>query len=322
MFVANVNSRTTRLATVSRMDGGIQLLNRAQFNTADFDGFESILQRYFRDHEAQGGTMYIAVPGPLSGNEVSTHHLPWPINGESVAERMSFGGVSLIDEYLAAARGILELPSDKLFSINDAARQRPGNVGVMTVERNLAEALMIHNEGRYTTFVTNGGHTGFGPSTQLEVDLWQYLYSRKDTVEVGDVISERGLLTIYEFFLETRGLPTPEWFESDPDRVSRLIELSLSGRDDIAVEAVDLFVDCYGGEAANLALRGVTTGGLFLAGRIVSELMPALDQGRFMDNFVRRGAIEDTLAATPIHVVMDREAALLGAACLALESQV
>ena len=303
------------------MDGGIQLHNRAQFNTNDFTDFESILQRYFRNHEASGGTMFIAVPGPLSGNEVSTHHLPWPISGESVAERMSFGGVNLIDEYLAAARGILELPSDKLFSINDAARRQPGNIGVMMVERDLAEALMILANGRYSTFVTNGGHTGFGPSTQLEVDLWQYLYSRKASVEVGDVVSERGLLTIYEFFLETRGLPTPEWFRSDPDRVSRLIELSLSGRDEVAVDAVDLFVDCYGGEAANLALRGVTAGGLYLAGRMVSELMPALDQGRFMDNFVRHGVMEDTLAAIPIHVVMDREAALLGAACFALESQ-
>jgi len=319
MFAGYINPRTTRLATVVPGERELDLRDRAKFNTRDFDSFEAILQRYLRKQEARGVTACFAVSGPVARNEVSSKYLPWAINGNEIARTFGFSSVRLINEHIAAAQGIFELKPEQLFSINVGGENANGNRGLMVVDDRLCEAMMVFDGGRYTTFTTAGGHTGFGPASQLEVELWQYLYGERDAVEIGDVVSRDGLVRIYEFFLDFNGAVRPDWFKTSDDVPSRIIEEALSGEDAIAVETINLFVQVFAGEASNLALRGVTTGGVYLGGRIVSELMPALDQGRFMQYFVRSGEMEDRLSAMPVQVMMDRKTALYGAARIAAD---
>ena len=42
-----------------------------------------------------------------------------------------------------------------------------------------------------------------------------------------------------------------------------------------------MFVDAYGAEAGNLALRTVSTGGLFVGGGIAPKIQAKLSDGRF-----------------------------------------
>jgi glucokinase len=46
--------------------------------------------------------------------------------------------------------------------------------------------------------------------------------------------------------------------------------------------------------------------------------VPALQNGRFMEAFLRKGRLSDLLAGLPVHVILSR-AALLGAAAHGLE---
>lgn len=319
MFAGFINPQTARLATVSVRDGGLQLHNRANFDTGEFGSFELILQRYLRNQEAHGGLACFAVAAPVSDNHAKGGQLPWEIDGARLAAQFGFTDVSMVDEHIATARGIFELPPDKLFTINQGVDHAPGNIGLMTVDERLCEALMVLHGNNYSTFVTHGGHTSFGPTSQVEVELWQHLYAERKGIEVGDVVSRNGLKRIYRFFVESRGGDLPGWFRSADDVPAMIIEQALAGKDQTAVETVDVFVDCFAAEAANLALRGRTSGGLYLGGRIVSELMPALDQGRFIDDFIKGGEVEEYLAGVPIQVLMDRGTALLGAARIVLE---
>jgi glucokinase len=321
MFAGYINPRTTRLATVIPGEPDFDLRDRAKFNTRDFDSFEAILQRYLRKQEARGVNACFAVSGPVVHNEVSSKYLPWAISGDEIARKFGFATVRLVNEHIAAAQGIFELKPEQLFSINPGSENPSGNRGLMVVDDRLCEALMVYDGGRYTTFTTAGGHTGFGPASQLEVELWQYLYAERDVVEIGDIVSRDGLVRIYDFFLDYNGAVRPDWFKTSEDVPALIIENALSGEDAIAVETVNLFVQVFAGEASNLALRGVTTGGMYLGGRIVSELMPALDQGRFLQFFIRSGDMEDRLSAMPVQVLMDRKTALYGAARLAAEQE-
>lgn len=320
MFAAYVNPRTTRLASISQMNGEIVLHNRTKFNTAEFDSLETILQRFLRRNEGRGGVLAIAAPGVEEGEVCVSAALPWPIHTTLLAEQFDFASVRLYDEPVATARGVFELRPEKLFTINQGTKTRTGNVGLMAVDRGLEEVLIIHNGGRYSMFSSDGGSTGFAPSSQLEAELWQYLYTQREIVEVQDVAGYAGLVRIFEFLLENRGHEAPTWYAQTEDRATRIVEMALSGADSLAEGAVDLLVDCLASEAANFALRGVTTGGMYLAGRVTTELIPALDQGQFLDNFLQRGSAEAQLRRIPINVIMDRNVALLGAARLALES--
>ncbi len=101
-------------------------------------------------------------------------------------------------------------------------------------------------------------------------------------------------------------------------RPGTLIEKALSGKDADATQTLDIFVDCYASEAANLALKGMTLGGIFIGGLIGPQIITLLDQGRFMERFIKRGKMESLLARMPVSIVIEEKTALIGAGTVAL----
>ena len=80
-----------------------------------------------------------------------------------------------------------------------------------------------------------------------------------------------------------------------------------------------MFVDAYGAEAGNLALRTVSTGGLFIGGGIAPKILSALTDGRFMRAFNNKPPLVDLLARVPVRVILNADAGLLGAAVYAAQ---
>ena len=87
------------------------------------------------------------------------------------------------------------------------------------------------------------------------------------------------------------------------------------------VEALDLFVAAYGAAAGNLALTAVTTGGVFVGGGIGPRILPALENGTFIQAFNDKGPMRPLLEGIPVHVILNPQAALLGAAVCANREQ-
>jgi glucokinase len=105
---------------------------------------------------------------------------------------------------------------------------------------------------------------------------------------------------------------------SAEDRGSVVGEMALSGTSARCVAALELFVDVYGQEAGNLAVRCVAAGGVVLGGGIAPKILPALIAGdRFRRAFTAKGRFGDFLAGLVVDVVLDSRAPLLGAAHLA-----
>jgi glucokinase len=78
-----------------------------------------------------------------------------------------------------------------------------------------------------------------------------------------------------------------------------------------------MFVDVYGAVAGNLALIGVTTGGVFIGGGIAPRILPALTNGRLIAAFVDKPPMRPLLEAVPVHVILNSDAGLVGAAVYA-----
>jgi len=60
------------------------------------------------------------------------------------------------------------------------------------------------------------------------------------------------------------------------DAAATISRAALAGTDKLAEQALDLFMAVYGQEAANLALKVMATGGLFLAGGISPKILAKL----------------------------------------------
>jgi glucokinase len=101
--------------------------------------------------------------------------------------------------------------------------------------------------------------------------------------------------------------------DADPAHVAALAE---SG-DPRAVKTFNIFVDIYGSETGNMALRVLARGGVYLAGGIAAKNTKFFTDGRFVEAFLRKGRFTEMLREMPIDLIIDEKVGLRGAAEMA-----
>ena len=318
MICGYITARTTDLARVVVHDGKPQLISHKQYDNEDFSNFDSILGLYLRKTKGERKVACFGVAGPVIDNAVTATNIPWKISGSQIAKEYPFQRVNIINDLVATAYGLFLLDDDKIYEINKGKKIKNGNIGLIAAGTGLGEALVFYDGAKYCPHASEGGHVDFSPGSQLETELWEYLYSHQENVEAEDVISFSGLEKIYEFMLASERSTKADWYKKAQFKAGKLIEMALAGKDDIAVKTLDMFIDCYASEAANLALKGITLGGIYLGGGIAPQIMTALDKGRFMERFVKKGKMASLLARVPVGLIIDDKTALLGAGSVAV----
>ena len=95
-------------------------------------------------------------------------------------------------------------------------------------------------------------------------------------------------------------------------------DLDPKSPDKLCAATLELFVVILGADAGNLALKTIATGGVYLGGGIPPRILPALEDGRFIAAFRRKGRFAELLEGVPVHVLIE-PVPLIGAAayCLA-----
>ena len=313
-----VSGTTVDLARVTIARGKAKLHDQRGYVATDFSDLESVLKQYLKLTRATISVACFGVAGPVINDEVKTTNLPWHISSRKVEATFGFDQVRLTNDIVATAHGLSQLGPDKHFTINKGTGVEGGNQGLIAAGAGLGEALIYSDGDRVIPYASEGGHTDFAPGCQLETELWEYLYSELGQVEVEDVVSLSGLERIYKFLVDTQGGIRSEWFRESQDRPMAVIEHALAGSDETAARALDVFIDCYASEAANLALKGMTLGGVYIGGLIAPQIITAINPARFMARFAKRGKMETMLAAMPVGVIIEEKTALLGAASMAL----
>ncbi len=128
------------------------------------------------------------------------------------------------------------------------------------------------------------------------------------------------MVDLFEFVVSCRGEAGAagirrEMAQDDPAAV--IARHGLAGTDPGAREALDLFIESYGAQAGNLALTVLATGGMYLAGGIARKIASRLKQGGFVRAFLDKGRMHELLAGIPVHVILNPDVGLLGAARVA-----
>jgi glucokinase len=91
----------------------------------------------------------------------------------------------------------------------------------------------------------------------------------------------------------------------------------LARTDGLSDRTLDLFCEILGAQAGNLALTVVATGGVYLAGGIAPRIVERLKSGPFLTAFRDKGRMSGLLSRIPVHVIMNPNVGLLGAAAVA-----
>ncbi len=289
------------------------------YASKDFPDFESILVRFLSDHAIRPDCACFAVAGPVLAGKCHTTNLPWVIEEKRLCNILGLDKVWLINDLAATALAVPLLKSSELVTLNKGIR-RKGTIGVIAAGTGLGEALLFWDGDSYHPISTEGGHAGFAPTNLLEAELWRHVRKERGHVSVERLLSGPGLVRIYEFLRANEQEPETAEAEQTPDneKPAVIAELAMKGKNTLCKKALDLFVSIYGAEAGNLALRGMTTGGIYLAGGIAPKILKWIEKGRFMKAFSDKGRFSDLLSQIPVKVILNKETALLGAAIYSL----
>lgn len=105
--------------------------------------------------------------------------------------------------------------------------------------------------------------------------------------------------------------------EKTVDPAAAIATAALEKRDRLSEETMQLFVEAYGAEAGNLALKLLPYAGLYVAGGIAAKILPLMQEGSFIRALTSKGRMRGILEDVPVHIVLNPEVGLIGAAIAA-----
>ncbi len=322
LLAGDIGATKTTLALyeVAGWHGGAVPLQQHTFQNSLFPSFDALLYQYLDPRSSAPMQACFGVAGPVVANSVKMTNLNWSLDGEELKARHGFLQVHLLNDLVATAMGAIHLPATDLAALNPGATVVGGVMAVLAPGSGLGEAFLVQHNGAYHPFPSEGGHASFAPRNEEQLALLAFMLQKHTHVSVEQVCSGLAIPRLFAFMSTQYAVPV--WLlgelEQASDRTPVIVQAALravqGGRPcDIAVRTLQLFVDILADEAANLALKTLSLGGLFLGGGLTPRLLPFLDPERFMSIFVR-GAYQDWLSRIPIHIIRNPLTALLGAA--------
>lgn len=271
------------------------------------------------------------IAGPVVDQRVKTTNLPWSIDARSVARAFDIAKVTLLNDLVAVGLGALAAPPSRLEVVYlGRPAKRGANVAVIAAGTGLGEAAFVWDGQVHVPCATEGAHVDFAPRSPIERELADAIAEEHGHVSYERVASGSTIATLYRFFVREQRVRESKEAAAivarAPDPNVAVVELAEKGRSEAAMRAIDLWCSVYGAEAANLALKCLASGGVYVCGGVSARLAPVLARGLparrkrrggespFVEAFLDKGRMRPLLEQIAVAVVLEPRAGLLGAA--------
>jgi len=317
ILAGDIGGTKTVLSLLGREpDGSLTCLKEETYASRQFPEFDDILTAFLPVDTVIKSACF-GVAGPVIKQRCQTTNLPWLLDGATLKIKLDTPNVKLLNDLEAMALGMLYLPEHDLIELNPNAQTQPGNIAVIAAGTGLGEAVLYWDGNKHHPMATEGGHSDFAAQNAQQDQLLAYLRkSYPDHVSCERILSGIGFSHLYDF-LGSQGfappcLDVPEP-NSDIDRNAVISRLGVAGADPLCAEAVRLFVELYGAETGNLALKSLAAGGVFIGGGIGPKILPAMQDGNFMHAFKAKGRFLPLLDKISVKLSINPRTPLMGA---------
>jgi glucokinase len=304
---------------------GSRWIARAEktYPSRQYGGLEDIAREFAAATGLQAQRACFGIAGPVRNGRVVTSNLAWTVDAAVVARELRIPTVTLINDLEANAYGVACLKAGEWVELNPGAPGACGNLAVVSAGTGLGEAGVFWDGKEHHPFACEGGHSGFAPRTELEIELLRYLRGEFGAhVSIERVLSGPGLVNIYRFLRDCDKVPGAVALDvetSGKDLSASISTAALAGTNALCVKALEMFVGIYGAEAGNFALKIFSMGGMYIGGGIAPKILEKMKNRLFMEAFLDKGRMRSVLEAMPVRVIINPNTALLGAArCAAL----
>ncbi len=321
IIAGDVGGTNVRLALFENRGRSSPILQE-KYASHDFADFPSLLKTFIGTLKIDGiAKACFGVAGPVIDGRCQTTNLPWVIDSAQLSKDLNIPQVWLINDLEANAWGLRALKPEEFLVLNPGTEQK-GNAALISAGTGLGEAGLYWDGKVHHPFACEGGHCDWAPTSEEEVDLWCYLKRKFGHVSYERLLSGSGIYQIYRFLIDTKKEkedPALNGIKESDEPQKIITEKGLKKQCPACVRTLNLFASIYGSEAGNLALKFLSTHGVYIGGGIAPKIIDVLKAGQFMKSFIAKGRFALMLSKIPVKVVLNDQTALLGAAQYAQE---
>lgn len=325
ILAGDIGGTKTNLALIELEGMLTRTLAAQSFDSRGHASLENVVQIFLDQHkQARIYAACFGVAGPVINGECRATNLPWVIASDSLAGALGLQRVGLLNDLATTAYGMLRLPESEFVDLNPTGKRTDGHRAVIAAGTGIGEAMLYWDGARYHPVASEGGHADFAPRNSLQDDLLVWMRQRyPDHVSIERILSGPAIENLYQFLHESdHASPLAETvaaLDAAADRSRVISEIALAGKDPLCQATMALFIEVYGAEAGNLALKYLSTGGVYIGGGIAPKILPLMRQKAFMQNFLAKGRFQPLLQKMRVRVSMNPHTAVLGAAHYARE---
>jgi glucokinase len=326
ILAGDIGGTKCNLAVFDEHGSSLSLLFKRRYATSRFASLEELIEEFFREcamHTGKKAAGSVAaagfgVAGAVVDGRLVANNIPWELTASALARKVGLDPeqLTLINDLVATAYGLVHLAPEDFLVLNVGTPQFNGNQALIAAGTGLGEAMIIGDGRQHRASPSEGGSADFAPRTEREIQLLQFLKRKLERVSCEEIFSGRGFRKLHEFL--DPAVVHPTFQEPEAASASEITQNALAGTCPVCVEVLDWWIDAFGAEAGNLALRVLAYGGVYFAGGIVLKVLSKLRASSFCQSFADKGRLSSVLSNIPISVVLNEDAPLLGAAHQAL----
>jgi len=316
ILAGDVGGTKTLLGVFERAQPRPTQVRLFRYSTTAYSQFADLLADFVRDLGTPPTIEAVAlgVAGPVVGGVARLTNFTWAVDAAEVAAWSGGAPVALLNDLEAMAHSLDVLTPDEMIVLQPGVPQPHGHAALIAAGTGLGQAYLHRVDGRLVPAPSEGGHADFAARSEREWQLVQMLRDTYGRAEVEYVLSGPGLLNLHRF---THGGQSCSSIANVAlaDQPAAVTAGALAGRCDRCLEALTIFVSAYGAETGNLALRALSTAGVYVGGGIVRHILPAIQAGdAFLQAFLAKAPMEALLTRIPVRLILNAETGLLGAA--------
>ncbi len=325
VLAGDIGGTNARLRVARTQSERLDVLAEESLRVADFAGLGDAIDAFVaRARDAADAPFALdracfAVAGPIAGRSAKLTNAAWTIDADAIAERFHIAHVRLVNDFHAAAAGVDEIAPEKMLVLQQGIAMGRAPRLVIGAGTGLGVAYAIPLGGGFRVVPGEGGHVGFAPADDEQIELMRFVRASVGRVTAEHLLSGSGIVRLYAF--ASASLRRGD--EDIPDDVAQDGAAAVARRaregEPAAQHALELFAAILGAVAGDHALSVLASGGVYIAGGIAAKLTDHLRSGAFLAAFNAKGAHSELMARMPVRVVLDERLGLAGAARLALD---
>lgn len=320
VFLAgDVGGTKCELALFDSDDSTLIPIEKKRYPSKDYPDFLAVIRDFLAGCQHTPKFAGFGVAGPIDNGVATITNLPWCISEDEICEEFGFNRIILINDLTAVCASLSVMKDSDLMLLHEG-RARGHMKGVVAPGTGLGEGYLFDKNGTFMPLGSEGGHTNFAPTDELQLQLLSWAMKKQRPVSYEDLIAGPGIALLYDFFVEDGKLePKAEVVEALKrvnDRTPVIVEAALEDNPcPVCSRVVELFLEILGSEAGNLGLKLYATAGVFIGGGILPRLVGRVDFTGLITAYLDKGKMKGLITSMPLSLIMKKDAALIGVAC-------